>query len=88
MHKGVQLTQKELRRRSDEERELINGWALVLEDIGRYGTNYGMRAAVSMIGLGALPPEEAVYPNTYVDSNGQRLNGANKYLLRFEYLNI
>jgi hypothetical protein len=36
-----------------------------------------------MVGLGALPPEEAVYPNTNVDESGQALTGSQAYNLHF-----
>ena len=63
--------------------ELENGWGVRRELIGSYGTYYGVRAGVAMIGLGALPPEEAVYPNARVDANGETLNGSNRYRIHF-----
>ncbi len=35
----------------------------------------------TMIGLGALSPEEAIHPNTVEDSSGQVLNGKYRYRL-------
>ena len=61
---------------------LVNGWA-VLTDLGSYGTNYVVRAVVTAIGLGANLPQDAVYPKTQVDSSGNKLSGANKYVLTF-----
>ncbi len=63
--------------------ELENGWAVRRNLIGTYGTHYGVRAGVAMVGLGALPPEEAVYPKADVDGQGAPLNGANRYRIRF-----
>jgi len=60
----------------------VNGWQM-LPDVGRYGTNYELRAVVALQGLGANLPEDAVYPATDVDSAGQSLTGAHRYLLRF-----
>jgi hypothetical protein len=37
----------------------VNGW-LVNLDVGNYGTNYLLRAAVAKYGLGANSPVEAV----------------------------
>lgn len=60
-----------------------NGWMVHRSVIGRYGIDYPFRAAVAMVGLGALPPEEAVYPNTEKDSEGMPLNGRHRYRIRF-----
>lgn len=39
-----------------------NGWSSGFgAATGRYGTHYQARAAVARLGLGALPPEEAIY---------------------------
>jgi hypothetical protein len=61
----------------------INGWDIRL-DIGKYGTDYTLRAFVALLGFGANLPEDAVYPWTAVDSEGQPLSGANRYTLHFE----
>lgn len=62
----------------------VNGWSMTTHGIGAYGTDYGMRAAVAMFGLGANLPEDAIYPHTAVDGEGRPLDGANRYTLRFE----
>ena len=51
--------------------------------IGNYGTDYGTRTAVAMIGLGALPPKEAMYPNAMLDGDGRPLSGDNRYRIHF-----
>lgn len=83
MEKTLDTLRQQIAGKIEEERELENGWAVARSDIGVYGNNYSMRAAVAMIGLGALPPAEASYPNTGVDSNGLPLDGSNKYTLHF-----
>ena len=60
----------------------VNGWRIQL-DLGRYGTNYELRAGVALTGLGANLAEDAVYPGTDVDATGQPLSGDNRYRLRF-----
>jgi len=52
--------------------------------LGRYGTNYGLRAYVAHIGLGANEPIDAVYPGSYRDFDGALLNGNTNYKLHFE----
>lgn len=64
--------------------KLENGWRISRTGIGTYGTNYKERAFVSYMGLGANLPEDAIYPATSIDSSGQQLNGANKYVLHFD----
>jgi hypothetical protein len=63
---------------------LVNGWMIIVKDIGTYGTNYNARAGVTWVGLGANLPEDAIYPVVRVDSDNQPLNGANKYVLHFD----
>ncbi|WP_259460877.1 DUF1254 domain-containing protein [Paraburkholderia sp. BL23I1N1] len=60
-----------------------NGWLVPL-NLGRYGTNYALRAMVTLVGLGANVPEDAVYPSTAVDEGGHPLDGINRYQLHFE----
>jgi hypothetical protein len=60
----------------------INGWAYTTRT-GIYGTDYLMRALVTAIGLGANRPQDAVYPTSLKDADGNEYNGANRYVLRF-----
>jgi len=59
-----------------------NGW-IFTKGIGRYGTDYEKRALVAAFGWPANLQEDAVYPYTEVDSNGEALSGAHKYTLTF-----
>lgn len=59
-----------------------NGWAFTTKT-GIYGTDYLMRALITAIGLGANRPQDAVYPTSKTDAEGQKYNGANKYVMRF-----
>lgn len=61
----------------------INGWEVTL-DTGKYGTDYLQRAYVAVFGLGANLPEDAIYPMALVDSEGNPLSGANKYVIHFD----
>lgn len=63
--------------------DLRNGWT-VHWDLGRYGTNYGLRAVIASLDLGADAPEDAIFLSTYLDAGGRPLNGANKYVLHFD----
>lgn len=52
--------------------------------LGSYGTRYPLRAYVAMAGLGAVGPEDALYPNTTQDAAGVRLTSDKAYVLHFE----
>ena len=58
-------------------------WGVNL-NIGRYGTDYLTRAAIALGGLGALPPEDAIYTGTAMDNSGKPLTGGNRYVLHFD----
>ena len=62
----------------------INNWIFAREEMGFYGTNYEHRAFIAFIGLGANLAEDAVYPSTSVDSEGNSIDGKNKYVLHFD----
>lgn len=61
----------------------VNGWTYATDTIGVYGNHFVKRAIVARRGLGANPPEDAVYLSAYVDGAGQRLVGSKAYGLHF-----
>jgi len=63
---------------------VANGWQMNTNTIGVYGNFYAKRAIVSMVGLGANPPEDAVYPLLQVDADGDKVDGSTDYVLHFE----
>jgi hypothetical protein len=65
-------------------RDLVRGWSTPPSILGDYGTHYNIRAVVAMVGLGANLPQDAIYPNVRVDSNGQALDGRHRYRLHFK----
>lgn len=62
---------------------VVNGWEVAPANIGRFGTDYLLRAVVAMFGLGANLPEDAVYPRATRDSEGRPLRGSKRYIVRF-----
>jgi hypothetical protein len=62
----------------------VNGWNMPPMILGRFDTNYGTRAVVALVGLGANLPEDAIYPSAFVDGDGERLDGNNHYVLHFD----
>ena len=61
-----------------------NGWSMNTETVGVYGNNYMKRAIVALVGLGANQPEDAIYPLLLADTDGNSLQGGEKYILHFE----
>jgi hypothetical protein len=59
-------------------------WSTPPLSLGNYGTDYNIRAVVAMVGLGANLPEDALYPNTSLDMQGQALHGQHRYQLHFD----
>lgn len=61
-----------------------NGWATATESIGVYGNDYLKRATVALGGLGANPPEDAVYPVLLGDADGEPIEGEQSYEVHFD----
>jgi hypothetical protein len=60
-----------------------NGWMFTVKT-GQYGTDYLQRAVITIIGLGANRPQDAVYPVSEADADGQPYSGAKRYTMHFE----
>ncbi|WP_019203453.1 DUF1254 domain-containing protein [Tsukamurella sp. 1534] len=58
------------------------GWSYSTR-LGDYGADSLLRAAIALRGLGAVTADEAVYPTSKYDADGERLVGSNEYVLRF-----
>jgi len=84
LKKALSVARKKLKEIAESDRSSENGWAVIRKGIGVYGTEYNVRTLVSLMGLGALPPEEAAYPNSLKDKSGQWLSGEHNYRIHFE----
>ena len=62
--------------------EIVDGW-IITKGVGQYGTNYKKRALVAAFGWPANLQEDAVYPYTETDSDGETLSGEHKYTITF-----
>ncbi|MBL9147648.1 MAG: DUF1254 domain-containing protein [Phycisphaerae bacterium] len=60
-----------------------NGWIFTTKT-GIYGTEYLDRALITAIGLGANRPQDAVYPTSERNAEGQVYDGSKSYVMRFE----
>lgn len=62
---------------------LKNGWVIPNAAIGKYGTDYRLRAAISFVGFGANLAADGFYPLLVQDSKGRVLDGGKKYTMTF-----
>jgi hypothetical protein len=62
---------------------VVNGWTFQTE-MGTYGVNYIQRAYITLIGLGANRPQDAIYPTSSADVYGMPLQGSNQYVIHFD----
>ncbi len=62
----------------------VNGWSVAFKGFGNYGMDYDLRAAVALFGLGANLPQDAIYPSSVADADGNPYNGSNKYIIHFD----
>jgi hypothetical protein len=66
----------------------VNGWTILKDNVGVYGNAYLQRALVALFGLGANPPEDAVYPLLIADADGDPITGDHDYVLHFDAGNL
>jgi len=64
--------------------KIANGWSLNTTSMGVYGNGYLKRAIIAMVGLGANPPEDAIYPILVADADGNQVVGEKDYILHFD----
>jgi hypothetical protein len=62
---------------------VVNGWSMNTDTMGVYGDYYLKRAMVTMLGLGANQPADAIYPINVADADGKPMNGDQNYVLHF-----
>jgi hypothetical protein len=81
---GIEEAKKELKAFHLQRPRSTTGWLVPYPDHGRYGTNYALRAVSSVLSLGALTREEAMYFGTSIDEDKKPLHGRNRYYIHFE----
>jgi hypothetical protein len=84
LDKALPVALEKLTAASKESGAPVNGWRVPSMNLGNFGTDYGTRAVVALVGLGANLAADAVYPSAFVDGAGKTLNGANRYVLHFD----
>ena len=62
----------------------VNGWLYWTSNAGQYGTDYEQRAMVTLIGPGLNFPQDAIYPFSEKDADGDEYDGSkHAYVIRF-----
>ncbi len=84
LEKSVEVALEKLQAASKESGAPVNGWRVPPMILGNYGSDYGVRAVVALIGLGANLPQDAVYPSAFVDADEKPFDGANRYVIHFD----
>jgi hypothetical protein len=60
-----------------------NGWSWFGDSVGNYGPDYALRAYAAYSQLGIGTRDDEVRATVSLDSDGHRLNGANRYVIHF-----
>jgi hypothetical protein len=84
LEKSIQVAKSKIKAAIHFSGQVMNGWRMCKTMVGAYGTDYLLRASIACWALGANLPEDTVYPFTYVDIDGDHLNGENRYRIHFE----
>lgn len=83
MNEGIKEAWLEI---ADLKKKLVSGELSSGDGFGTrkfLNNNYLFRMSGAFLGIYGNSKEEAVYPTYYVDKNGEKLNGKNKYILKF-----
>ncbi len=83
LEESVQMAVQKIQAAAKQTGTIVNGWSALPMNLADFGTDYGFRAVVAMIGLGANVPKDAFYPIAFVDGDGKPLNGDHRYILHF-----
>ncbi|MBL4539021.1 MAG: DUF1254 domain-containing protein [Oceanicaulis sp.] len=83
MNRGVSVARTQLAQGVNTRPYGPTNWRTLRDGVGEYGEDYALRAGVALIGLGANRAEDAIYPNTDIDSEGAPLTGDHTYQIHF-----
>jgi hypothetical protein len=68
-----------------KQQKTTNGWLYFTSGVGNFGTDYLVRGMANALGPGWNRPQDAVYPLSQKDANGDDYNGADhKYVIHFD----
>ena len=80
---AIPIARQKIDRYSTRASRRVNGWSMVANPIGTYGTDYLKRAMIARQGLGANTAEDAIYPSASTMPDGTPFDSAGRYELRF-----
>ena len=67
-----------------KKQKTTNGWLYFTQGVGNFGTDYLTRGMANLLGPGWNRAQDAVYPLSQKDANGDAYDGAkHKYVIRF-----
>lgn len=68
-----------------KKQKTTNGWLYFTAGVGNFGTDYLLRGMANALGPGWNRPQDAVYPLSEKDADGDAYNGAeHKYVIHFD----
>lgn len=68
-----------------KKQKTTNGWLYFTSGVGNFGTDYLLRGMANLLGPGWNRPQDAVYPLSQKDSDGNDYDGEDhRYIIRFE----
>ena len=68
-----------------KKQKTTNGWLYFTAGVGNFGTDYLLRGMANALGPGWNRPQDAVYPLSEKDANGDAYNGAHhNYVIHFD----
>ncbi len=68
-----------------KEQKTTNGWLYFTQGVGNFGTDYLLRGMANLLGPGWNRPQDAVYPLSQKDAQGDDYDGAkHNYVMHFE----
>lgn len=82
---GIDAARKDVAAKIPTIAKQVNGWTFsdVFGTREWYGGNFAMRAVAAMAGWGGNDVIEALYPTARADADGNPLDGAHRYQIRF-----
>jgi hypothetical protein len=84
LEKATEISHDEMKKYMSKLGTNANGWQMIVKSIGVYGNDYLQRATIALVGLGANPYDQAVYPLNIVDKNGKVPVGEKNYVIHFD----
>jgi hypothetical protein len=83
LEKAVAEGQRKIKGHLLRATQSVNGWFLISNPVGTYGTDYLKRALIAYLALAANVVEDSIYPTTLFSADGAALDSSRKYVLHF-----